>query len=168
MKPPSLCVESLLPRFFPNGGEESVDGGPAAHECLHFGLDLRNGGTPPVSFILELVDLHAGLGEPLPCPHVSDKLEDEAVSLCAAPGVGDERLHLREHFPEGSLVQDHGLESVGVVYFGGVSLHFAEFTGEEGNVAIALSVDQALLERGEGFRPRDRYRTCPPRLITGE
>ena len=32
----------------------------------------------------------------------------------------------------------------------------------------ALPVDQALLERGEGFRPRDRHRIRPPCLITGE
>ena len=31
-----------------------------------------------------------------------------------------------------------------------------------------LPVDQALLERGEGFRPRDRHRIRPPCLITGE
>lgn len=86
MKPPSPCVESLLPRFFPDGGEEGVDGGPAAHERLHFGPDLRNGGTPPVGLVLELVDLHAGLDEPLPRPHAFDKLEGEAVFLRVAPG----------------------------------------------------------------------------------
>ena len=32
----------------------------------------------------------------------------------------------------------------------------------------ALPVDQALLERGEGLRPRDRHRIRPPCLITGE
>ena len=32
----------------------------------------------------------------------------------------------------------------------------------------ALPVDQALLERGEGFRPRDRHRIRPPCLIAGE
>ena len=63
MKPLSLCAESLLPRFFPDGGEEGVDGGPAAHERLHFGPDLRNGGIPPVGLVLELVDLHAGLND---------------------------------------------------------------------------------------------------------
>ena len=54
------------------------------------------------------------------------------------------------------------------MHFGDVFLHFVEFTGEEGDVAVALPVDQALLERGEGFRPRDRHRIRPPCLITGE
>jgi len=117
---------------------------------------------------LKLSDRHARLDEPLRRPHAVDKLEGKAVFLRTAPGVGDERLHFRGHCRECPLAQDHGLELIGIVRFGDVLLHFVELAGEEGDVAVTLPVDQALLERGEGFRPRDRHRVRPPCLIAGE
>ena len=54
------------------------------------------------------------------------------------------------------------------MHLGDVLLHLVEATGEEGDVAVALPVHHALLERGEGFGPRKGDRIGPPRLVAGE
>ena len=161
--------DELLPGGLAAGLQVVVDGFLAADEIGHFGPYLVESGLLPLVFVFQLGNDEAAGDEFLLGGFGLFHLELQNGVLSVLAGVNHELLHFGGHLAVHAFADDQRLELVGVVDFGEVFLvGFVELHGLEADIAVALAVYDALLERGEGFGPGDGGRAAAEGLVRGD
>ena len=142
-----------------------VDKGLAADKIVHFGPNSGHSLFSPDIFIFKLVNLDSGSNEFLLDLLTLDQLESQAIFLSSLSGLYNHLLHFRRQFLVDTLGNHHWLQLIGVMHFADILLYFIKFGCLEGNIPVALAVNNTLLQSGKGFRPGNRHRVGAPGAV---